>query len=106
MKKIKEKYLFFSVLVVAAAAIIIFPSLFSSDRIGQAITKLISCSDSDGGMDIYIKGITAKGLKKIEDSCASDSSVLEGYCSSGKISSTELACDRYCHSGACVIPPP
>lgn len=54
------------------------------------------CEDSDGGKDQFAKGTTTYGNESKTDSCYSDTSVLEYYCSSD----TAIAYDRLsCGSG-------
>ena len=79
-----------------------------------------SCTDSDGGKDVYVKGNVTQGRKKIVDSCNTFRrySVKEGYCAKTDIggrsysyaTSQYIKCPRnstvqyVCSKGACVLP--
>jgi hypothetical protein len=68
-----------------------------------------ACTDTDNGMDQFIKGTAKLGLVSHTDSCYSPSSVLEYYCSANKtIATTTIPCgsgdecvDGKCQAAAC-----
>ncbi|NYZ61097.1 hypothetical protein H0O01_05375 [Candidatus Micrarchaeota archaeon] len=62
-----------------------------------------ACTDSDGGQTKGTAGNTTLGTTSHTDSCYSNTSVLEYYCSASGISETTLTCDSgyYCNAGAC-----
>ena len=62
-----------------------------------------ACTDSDGGQMKGTAGNTTLGTTSHRDSCYSNTSVLEYYCSASGISETTLPCDSgyYCNAGAC-----
>ena len=71
---------------------------------------IIKCTDSDGGKDYYVKGITSKGAEKFEDECISfkdNSTILqEWYCASDEqVDYDKYQCPQSCIDGACVSPP-
>ena len=62
-----------------------------------------ACTDSDGGQIKGTAGNTTFGSTSHTDSCQSNTSVLEYYCSGTGISQATLVCDSgyYCNAGAC-----
>jgi len=65
-----------------------------------------TCTDSDGGIDLSIKGIVRAG-GVYEDRCEG-ASVLEYYCSGRSMNSSIVPCAEgfMCDGGACIQPPP
>jgi hypothetical protein len=64
----------------------------------------VVCTDSDSGMDQFTKGTTSFGQTTYQDSCYSNLSVLEYYCSSNKsIGTTTISCGsgNECQDGRC-----
>ncbi len=64
----------------------------------------VPCSDSDGGEVAETKGTATSGATSQTDSCASETSVTEYYCSGGSILSKSISCGTgtHCSDGACV----
>jgi hypothetical protein len=63
-----------------------------------------TCIDSDGGMDQFTQGNVTLGQTFYQDSCYSDSSVLEYYCASNKsIGNAVISCGtgNECADGKC-----
>lgn len=64
------------------------------------------CTDSDGGLDYYVKGSIMDGLLTKEDTCTVGSEIadiMEYYCSeSGEILSYPYKCPNGCENGICV----
>jgi cysteine-rich repeat protein len=61
----------------------------------------IFCSDSDGGVNTFLKGTTSVGSQTETDYCVDTFSVMEHWCNSdNKIYSGEFSC-KYCIDGAC-----
>ncbi len=86
---------------------------------GACVEETVSeCTDSDGGKDIYVKGLAKEGSNGVEDkcvlkgttntfvsSCSADENcaVWEGYCNEqGYLRSEILDCPNGCVDGACV----
>ena len=67
----------------------------------------LSCSDSDNGINVKIKGTIVSGSTSQTDSCYAASTVKEYYCANGSISSQDIACgsSESCVDGACVEKP-
>jgi len=66
------------------------------------------CYDTDGGYNIYEKGVVESGNQRLEDHCNSDGTLTEKFCADDKtINWNSTACpDGYvCNDGACMIPP-
>ena len=64
----------------------------------------ITCSDSDGGMDIYNRGTVRERGGVYTDYCSGTSSVKEYYCSGDTMVQTVANCGEefYCSDGRCV----
>jgi len=69
----------------------------------------ITCTDSDGGYDIYTKGIVygknSKGQETtFTDYCATDGiTLVEGFCDSeGFVNGSSVVCSNGCSNGACL----
>ena len=57
----------------------------------------ITCTDSDGGFNANLKGVTQAGTKKSEDYCTDTRTLQEYYCYQNQIYSLS----RICYEGAC-----
>lgn len=68
-------------------------------------TSSITCTDSDGGKDYYVKGQTIVGTSIWTDICINASQVQEGHCdptSSTEKATTVFTCPNGCQDGACL----
>ncbi|MBI5227609.1 hypothetical protein HY988_03410 [Candidatus Micrarchaeota archaeon] len=69
-----------------------------------------TCSDSDGGRDIFAKGSVVDSDGVHQDKCEGSSSIVEYYCSLTVAKPETIKCpdDYECSDGACIkkIPPP
>ncbi|MEK6968357.1 MAG: thrombospondin type 3 repeat-containing protein [Nanoarchaeota archaeon] len=67
-----------------------------------------TCTDTDGGINVTVRGTASTPNQSQTDSCLSASMVTEYYCVNNEVVSTTLNCDNGCLNGACVIgaPPP
>jgi hypothetical protein len=64
-----------------------------------------TCTDSDGGMNYYVKGTTTDSLGTALDTCSSDSKILTEYkCSGNDKMSVTYVCPNSCSNGVCVNP--
>jgi len=90
----------------------------SNDNDCTEVIELADCNDSDGGKNIYIKGITngqedecfiliGAGLNQYVNSCNEEGcSVDEQWCDSIKgYQATGITCDYGCSNGACLEEP-
>ncbi|MFH1685567.1 MAG: Kazal-type serine protease inhibitor [Candidatus Micrarchaeota archaeon] len=68
-----------------------------------ACVKIAPCSDSDGGKDKFTKGTLKTPDHEYQDSCYSDTSVLEYYCSGDAYQTEKIACGfgYECKFGEC-----
>jgi hypothetical protein len=66
-----------------------------------------SCSDSDAGQNISVKGSVSFNNTDYPDACKDNGTAIEYYCESGVPASSELPCPSgtTCLSGACTKPP-
>lgn len=64
----------------------------------------VPCSDSDGGEVAEARGTATAGAASLTDSCASEGSVTEYYCSAGGVLSKTISCGagKECFEGECV----
>ncbi|MBN1896110.1 MAG: hypothetical protein JW789_00095 [Candidatus Aenigmarchaeota archaeon] len=72
---------------------------------GECIEKVIGeCNETDGGWNIYEKGVCEVGDQKLEDHCNDDGSLTEKYCEGKEIKwkSTECPAGYVCKDAACV----
>ena len=62
------------------------------------------CTDSDGGLYRYERGLTTNGGYLYADGCTNSYTVFEYYCEGSIVRSTDLSCgsDEYCDDGECV----
>lgn len=62
-----------------------------------------TCTDTDSGQNIYVKGNCTKGTS-YTDSCVSSSTLAEYYCSSNRCKSVQISCPSgySCSNGACI----
>jgi hypothetical protein len=63
-----------------------------------------SCTDSDGGKDIFAKGSTEDNSGGSSDTCANSENVMEYYCEGSVAKSEQLGCPatHECEDGACI----
>jgi len=62
----------------------------------------VTCTDSDGGIDYYIKG-TAKGDEVLEDFCVNSIKLSEALCNNdGREAYAQYDCPYGCKEGACL----
>ena len=60
-----------------------------------------TCTDSDGGINYYVKGITTY-VGNVTDFCTSNNSLREYYCVTNGIESVNTTCSYGCINGACL----
>lgn len=67
--------------------------------------RIETCSETDNGRDILVKGTTTKGTSGKTDSCVGTGSVLEYYCSDNAITNSTVACPAgmNCQDGSCKV---
>jgi hypothetical protein len=63
-----------------------------------------TCTDSDGGYDIYERGTAVSGSQKLTDHCNSDGTLTEKFCAGGEIKGESVECPdgHVCDGGKCV----
>jgi hypothetical protein len=68
--------------------------------------KEITCEDSDGGIEKNVFGIASLGATADADTCYSNSTVIEYYCSDGAIKHALMECsgEDVCLNGTCTAP--
>ena len=67
------------------------------------VEKLATCTDSDGGMEPYIKGTATDNTHSLTDSCFSDGKNLEeAFCVDNKANEINVSCPNVCQDGACI----
>lgn len=80
----------------------------TSDNYFNIIPEVISCIDTDGGIDYNIKGTTISGVennKSLTDYCDSGQ-LIEAYCGTdGKILTKSYQCPYGCSAGFCMGAP-
>lgn len=67
-----------------------------------------SCSDSDGGLNYFIKGqtvFTNLSVNYFIDSCLNSNVLVETYCNENNIAVKNVECLYGCNNGACFQPP-
>ncbi|VVC04524.1 Uncharacterised protein [Candidatus Bilamarchaeum dharawalense] len=81
------------------------PSDYECDNGECVSTGSPTCSDSDGGADIYIKGHLQTESSDYYDSCVDASNLLEYYCSGTSQAHNNYACPSgyECSDGACIL---
>ncbi|MEM3422189.1 MAG: hypothetical protein QXF35_00265 [Candidatus Bilamarchaeaceae archaeon] len=69
-----------------------------------ACSLLLSCVDSDGGIDIYSFGSVIKNNFEYKDYCVDPKTIIEYYCSGDNVISVEKDCPSgySCSGGRCV----
>jgi hypothetical protein len=69
--------------------------------------EVAQCSDSDGGVNEFIKGTTTYGSATYTDNCLSYNVVYEYYCESGELKEKQVVCPEgmNCQNGYCVEGP-
>jgi hypothetical protein len=80
-----------------------YNSIWCTEKLNAPIVK-VNCSDSDGGADYYVKGITQDGTSTNTDSCALDI-LNEYYCTGNSLDEIHYDCsldNKICRDGACV----
>lgn len=77
--------------------------IFSAMLLGAVGASAASCSETDGGKNYAVKGVTTYGSSKYTDIC-SGSYVKEYYCYYGYPTSTYYKCLLGCSNGACIQP--
>ncbi len=64
-------------------------------------TRNTTCTDSDGGMNIYVFGTATNGTTSGSDVCTSSAYIKEYYCSNNKVVYAAKYCSYGCANGAC-----
>lgn len=67
-----------------------------------------TCTDTDGGINYYVKGVATSSNLKSEDYCAipiSPNLLYEYYCLGHELKAIEYTCEYGCTDGACRIGP-
>lgn len=83
-----------------------FYYMFENTGVTGAATGT-KCTDSDGGINIYVKGTavqtTGRNDKFVTDMCSGTTQVIEAYCSKNKATTTTKSCSTgyICSDGAC-----
>lgn len=72
----------------------------TTTTIAKQITTA-SCTDSDGGKNYGVKGITVGSNGRFEDKCRSPATLEEYYCDSGKAVMELKKCEKGCTLGYC-----
>jgi hypothetical protein len=70
-------------------------------------TAPVTCTDSDGGLNYYVKGKAEQFLGTgnsvyVEDYCYTPHVLTEGFCSGSYRNQTDYSCPNGCVAGACV----
>jgi hypothetical protein len=77
---------------------------------GCGVVPHPACTDTDGGANIYVKGITKLGNETYTDYCVNENTVAEYWCSgmggAEWIAREEYKCPSRCKDGACSEIPP
>jgi len=74
---------------------------------GECVSSIPSgCTDTDGGMDYYVKGTASTATETKTDMCLDNKMLREYFCSSdGRILGKEIACpppNNICSGGRCI----
>lgn len=114
MKNSRKKMIYGLVIlaVVICLAIVIMNGLGITGNpvvlwdVGGGPQKEITCTDSDGGLNLYTKGTCQTSLRNSEktDSCKSGYVLVEAYCYGTRCMTKEYTCSDACISGACMKP--
>jgi len=64
-----------------------------------------SCTDSDGGQNYSLKGVTTNSSESETDVCYNSGNLREFYCGGISIMETNFSCasDSHCSDGACIL---
>ena len=90
-----------NVLLMLVIASVVMMPVFAENVLISAQANAL-CSDSDGGLNSYVKG-TAKGINgEKTDSCLGVKTLMEWYCKRDSIVSSLQACPKGCVDGACI----
>jgi len=74
-----------------------------SELLGRITGMVTYCTDSDGGLNYYTKGVTKLSWYSREDRCTSDGKkVIEYYCSGNALIGKMYTCPNGCKDGACI----
>lgn len=60
------------------------------------------CTDSDGGLNLFVKGETCSGNSRCETDFCDGTRLTEYYCNTGKIRSIKQDCEIGCDEGKCL----
>lgn len=77
-------------------------TVYVSDGVCSGSSNEPKCSDSDGGLDIYVKGRVIDTGFDSEDRCLSDNSLLEYTCKNDSWYANYPSCPDGCENGACI----
>ena len=70
---------------------------------GACVPATVNCTDSDGGLNFNVKGVTSKGTLSYTDYCGIGSNLFENYCANNSIVTNYLyVCPNGCSNGACI----
>jgi len=61
-----------------------------------------SCTETDGGVNYYLKGTVTYGSTVNTDSCSASGYLFEQYCLNGRPVQTTYWCSKGCANGACI----
>ncbi|HCC22374.1 hypothetical protein A2480_04645 [Candidatus Uhrbacteria bacterium RIFOXYC2_FULL_47_19] len=64
----------------------------------------LECTDTDGGIDYFVRGTTTTSAGSFLDACVNRSVLRENFCSGGDLSTTDYRCSAgyKCSSGRCL----
>lgn len=83
----------------------VYQYTFEFSLYNSSISSTATCTDSDGGLNYYVKGQTnstdVDGLHVFTDFCR-ENNVVEGYCTGSIADGNEYSCPNGCVDGACV----
>src|SRR5438477_83743 len=102
-KRVKKNNLFgLSLLFILLVLVIVLIMNFTGRIVFNNTDLSAKCSDSDGGNNIYVKGITQSSSKTMQsDFCVSETKLREFYCYGNGVGSVVLNCLDGCSDGAC-----
>ncbi|MBD3387614.1 MAG: hypothetical protein GF416_01070 [Candidatus Altiarchaeales archaeon] len=60
------------------------------------------CTESDGGIDEWVKGTTTRGMEAAVDKCVGSAILHEYYCGGNRIGMKQIDCTTGCDDGRCI----
>ncbi|HUW71723.1 MAG TPA: peptidoglycan-binding protein [Candidatus Humimicrobiaceae bacterium] len=90
-------------IIITAEEQVSFPALQDeSDNYFTIVSRTLTCTDSDGGKDYYVKGTVTYGSTVNTDTCSASGYLFEQYCLNGNPVQGTYWCPNDCKDGACV----